>query len=325
LKTACSSAIYFMLNGERFLCISGNTRYIGNMNSRFFPVITGLVVLISVAVLPLNAVDLTVDYLDGALEYREGRDTWIELNIGDAIPGNRTIRLSGRGYAELSAGNSQITLTKDGLYESADLIGTEPEKVGFRQVLGSKFSALFNRSANAQNTAAAVRGAEAESDDFISWEDESADYLADGLSLFVEGDFIGAKDLFEEGSLWETGVIQRECTFRLGLTEQILGDPRTARNTLTSIQPESDDPFLGEYTIATATLYIESMEYGKADAVLANFLDTNPSGDTAQAAWLLSAFSLEGQGDKNGQRRSLEQAVDLGPNTEIGRAASDLL
>ncbi|RKX77225.1 MAG: hypothetical protein DRP60_06675 [Spirochaetes bacterium] len=303
----------------------GLLRYIGTMNSRLFSIITVFIIFICFAVMPLAALSLDIDYLDGTLEYREGQDTWLELGIGDSVPENRTIRLSGRGFAELSAGNKKITLTQDGLYESADLIGTEPDKPGFRQVLGSKFSSLFNRSENGQNTVAAVRGAEAESDDFISWEDDSADYLADGMGLFNEGDYAGAKDLFEEGSLWETGAVQRECTFRLGLSEQALGDPRTARKTLTSIRPESDDPFLEEYTIAMATLYIESMDYQNADDVLSVFLDTGPSGDAAQAAWLLSAYSLEGQGDSAGSRRSLQKAVDQGPNTEIGRAAAEML
>ncbi len=300
-------------------------RYIGAMKRRIFPIVTAVLLILCFAVLPLSAVNLNVDYLDGNLEYREGRDTWLKLSIGDSIPDNRTIRLSGRGFAELSAGGKKITLTQDGVYETANLIGDEPEKANFRQVLGSKFSSLFNRSGSSQNTAAAVRGAEAESDDFISWEDESTDYLADGMALFDDGDYIGAKDLFEEGSLWETGAVQRECSFRLGLSEQVLGDPRTARNTLTSIRPENDDPFLDEYTIAMATLYIESMEFQEADAVLAEFLKNNPRGDAAQAAWLLSAFSLEGQGDGAGSRKSLQKTVDLGPNTEIGKAASEML
>ena len=74
-----------------------------------------------------------------------------------------------------------------------------------------------------------------------------------------------------------------------------------------------------------ATLYIESMEFQEADAVLAEFLKNNPRGDAAQAAWLLSAISLEGQGDGAGSRKSLQRTVELGPNTEIGLAAAEML
>lgn len=299
-------------------------RYIYDMNRRVFPIVAGVMFLLC-TILPLSAVDLNIDYLDGKLEFREGRDTWLSLGIGDTIPDGSTIRLSGRGFAELSAGARRVTLTRDGVYESSDLLGNEPEKATFRQVIGSKFSSLLKRSENTHNTAAAVRGAEAESDDFISWEDESADFLLDGIALFEEGDYIGAQEMFEEGSLWETGAIQRECTFRLGVCKQILGDPRGARKTLASVYPESDDPFLDEYSITMATLYIESMEYGEADAVLATFLDTDPRADSAQAAWLLSAYSLEGQGNTSGSRMSLQKAVNLGPQTEIGQAAAEML
>ena len=299
-------------------------RYIVDMNSWFFPIIA-VSLFISAGVLPLTAQDLNVDYLDGRLEYREGRDTWIRLDIGDTIPKDRTIRLSGQGFAELSAGENRITLTGDGMYETTDLLKAESGKTGFRQILGSKFSTLFKHGESGQSSVAAVRGAEAESDDFISWEDDSENYLPDGIKLYNEGDYAGAKDMFEEGSLWETGAVQRECTFRLGLSEQALGDPRSARDTMTSVSPEADDPFLDEYTIAVAGLYIESLEYDKADEVLAFFLDTNPSGDAAQAAWLLSAWSKEGQGDIAGSRRNLQKAVNLGPDTEIGRAAARML
>ena len=276
--------------------------------------------------LPLSGIDLDVDYLEGSLEFKEGRDTWVSVEIGDTVPDNRTIRLSGRGYAELSAGARTVTLTRDGVYETRDMLGAEPEKANFRQVIGSKFSSLLNRSGASDDMAvAAVRGAEAEGDDFISWEDESTDYLMDGLALFDEGDILGSRELFEEGAIWESGAVQRECTFRLGICQQMLGELRSARETLASIRPEPDDSFLGEYTVVMGTLYLESMDYSEADAVLSTYLKIEPMGDAAQAAWLLSAYSLENQGNPGASRRSLQNAVDLGPNTEIGRAAAEMM
>ncbi len=276
--------------------------------------------------LPVLAIDISVEFLEGHLEYTEGRDAWLSAEIGDTLPENCQIRLSGRGYAEISSGAQKVTLTKDGLYQTANLFADEPEKANFRQIVGSKFTSLLRHNeSNSGMTVAAVRGAEAEGDDFISWEDESTDYLNDGKALFEEGDIAGAMELFDEGSLWETGAVQRECGFRLGVCQQIIGDPRAARKTLTSLSPEKNDPFLGEYAVTVGTLYIESREYGNADNVLSFYLSANPNGDAAQAAWLLSAFSREGQNDDAGRRESLRKAVNLGPNTEIGRAASSML
>ncbi len=295
------------------------------MNKRFFHWAIGILAALSVSV-PLAAVDLDIIYLEGSLDYKEGRDTWISVEIGDTVPSDRTIRLSGRGYAELSAGPRRVTLTRDGVYETSGLLGAEPEKANFRQVIGAKFSALLNRSSvSGDMTVAAVRGAGAEKDDFVTWEDDSVDYLLDGKILFEEGDIPGAKRLFEEGSIWESGAIQRECSFRLGLSEQMLGEFRSARNTLTSLTVEPDDPFLGEYTVVMGTLYLESMEYSKADELLARYLEIEPKGEAAQAAWLLSAYSLESQGNADSSRKSLLNAVNLGPETEIGKAAAQMM
>jgi len=274
----------------------------------------------------VSGFDLEVDYLEGLLEYRNGTDTWISVDIGDSIPGGRTVRLSDRGFVEISSGGRTVTLTKDGVYETDRLFGgAGPQRQNLRQVLGTKFSSLLNRDPSSGMTVAAVRGTDAEGDDFISWEDESIDYLADGKVLYNEGDFSGAMDLFQEGTIWEVGAVQRESTFRYALSKQALGDPRGARRILSNLRPEPEDPYIGEYTVTMGTLYLESMEYAEADAVLASYLETNPRGDAAQAAWLLSAMSLDGQGNRTAGRASLRKAVELGPGTDIGRAAESML
>lgn len=273
---------------------------------------------------PLSAVDLKIDYLDGSLEYQSDNRAWRQLGIGDIIPNKGSIRLSGNGFAELSAGTKKITLTKDGVYDSTELSGGSTGAINLRQLIGSKFSSLINRVDTSQNTAAAVRAAQA-GDDFITWEDESTNYLQEGMVLMNKGDFIGARELFKRGALWESGALQRECLFRQGEIEQILGNPRVARDILTGISPLESDPFLGEYSVVMATLYIESREYAKADSVLTLYLDTNPKDEAAQSAWYLSALSMDAQGNKSDGRNSLRKAVELGPNTQIGMSAAELL
>jgi len=295
------------------------------MNRGSLPLIAAVLLFLAAGA-PLSAGDFNVDYVEGRLEYRQGRDTWMPLDIGDSVSEDRTLRLTGRGYAELSDGSRVVTFTRDGVYSGSEWALQDAPSMNLREVIGSKFSALLNRTGSSSDLAvAAVRGAEAEGDDFISWEDESTDYLLDGLALYDAGDIAGARDLFDEGTIWETGAVQRECRFRLALCDQALGDPRSARRTLESLQPEPDDPYLGEYTITMATLYIESREYAAADTLLASYLDSNPRGDAAQASWLLSAYSLQGQGDEDGSRASLRNAVELDRSSPIGRAAADML
>lgn len=287
-------------------------------------IVTGLLVLLCFTS-SLGAVDFKIDYLDGNLEYRKSNKAWQQLLIGDLIPNEGSIRLSGNGFAELSAGARKITLAKDGVYNSANLVGGNTKAVNLRQLIGSKFSSLFNQADTSKNTVAAVRANRANADDFIAWEDDSSDYLQEGMTLMNNGDFIGARELFKRGALWESGALQRECLFHHGEVEQILGNPRIARDILTSINPLKTDPFLDEYSVVMATLYIESREYAKADSVLALYLDADPKDEAAQSAWYLSALSMDAQGNKSGSRNSLRKTVELGPETQIGISAAQLL
>jgi len=283
--------------------------------------------IVACAAAPLSAIDIEVDFLEGKLEYRERQNEWRQLGIGDIVPADCLIRLSNRGFAEFSAGPKKVTLIRAGVYSSSELIGDSLGEDSFRQIIGSKFSALITgKLGSSHNTAAAVRGAAFDSDNFITWEDESANYLEDGLELMEIGDLIGAREAFKKGSLWESGTIQRECIFRHGIVEQMIGNPRAARGILTSFKPAEDDHFLGEYSIVMAAMYIESMEYEQANEILSAYLLTNPNdGDASQAAWLLLAYSLAGLEDEEGSRASLKKAIELGPKNEIGMAAAKML
>ena len=282
-----------------------------------------MMLLLSVVV---SGIDLDVDYLEGSLEYRSGADTWTSVAVGASIPEGSTLKLSDRGFAEISAGSQTVTLTKDGVYESGTLFAAaEPRGKSIRQVLGTKFASLLKKDRSSGMTVAAVRGSVGGADDFITWEDDSVDLLADGISLYDKGEFAEAMEFFRQASIWESGAVQREGTFRYALTQQAVGNLRGARETLAKLRPEPGDAYIGEYTVTMGTLYIESMEYAQADAVVASYLDVNPRGDAAQAAWLLSAMSLDGQGNGAASRSSLRKAVELGPKTDIGIAATAML
>jgi len=294
------------------------------MNRQKIFMIVGMLVC---TIMPLSAVDFEVAFLEGRLEYREKQGDWRLLSIGDTIPSDCSIRLSNHGFAELIVGSRRVTLIQAGIYNSSELVGNGLGKVDFRQIIGSKFSTLLiRRPDDAHNTVAAVRAAALDSDDFITWENESANYLEDGLALMEAGDFVGARETFKKGSLWESGTIQRECVFRHGITEHILGNPKLARNALMAVNPAEDDSFLGEYTIMMAIMYIESMEYEQANKTVSSYLLTNPNdGAATQAVWLLSAYSLAELGDEEGSRESLKKAATLDTRNEIGIAAADML
>lgn len=295
--------------------------------------VTSFMALFFCIAFALSAADIEVDYLEGVLEVRESGSSWIEVDIGDGFADNATLRLSDRGYAELSSGGRRVTLTTDGTYQARTLFPQATTQVssksGLRGLLGSKFSGLTpSVGSYAGTTAGGVRGSfeEGESDDdFISWEDEEEDFLAEGKLLFAEGDFEGAFEKFEEGVLWESGAIQEECRFREALSLERLGKPREARLLMDKVAVESTDPFFGEYTVAMGTLLLESLEYDRAVEITEAYLIVAPKGEAAQAAHLLKAYGLLGQGNEGGYRTALTTAKNLDPSSSIGRAAAELL
>ena len=285
-----------------------------------------LFILISTAAL-LSAEDFSIDYLQGKLEYQNHSGNWIQLETGDTVKDTYTLKLSEDGFAELSGSNGKITLTEDGSYSMREIADRSSQSGNsIKKALASKFSFLFKKRQSSGNTVAAVRADKADNtDDFITWEDDSTDYLASGNELFRQGNYIKAKEAYEEGTLWETGGIKRECVFRKGLCEQIAGNPETARKTLESVNPEKTDSFLGEYSLVMAALYSESMEYEKADSVLTNYLSTNPSGYSAQTAWFLSAAVKDALGDSEGCRYALNKVISINPESELAADAKEML
>ena len=269
--------------------------------------------------------DVSIDYLEGALSYREGNGRWVEIGIGDNLSSSSTVRLSGNGFVEFSTGGNKVTLTKDGMYEMGDLFVKNQKKSSFRQLLGSKFSFLLDRQDSANYTAAAVRGS-ARNTDFLTWENDEESNLAKGMKLYSEGNYVAARNQFREGSLWEKGAEKRENTFRLAMAENMIGNPRESRKLLASFKPLATDSFFEEYSLYVASLYIESQEYDMAGNVLQSYLDTEPENiESKQAALLLISYVYEGKGKDSEAVNALRQVVSLDSGSDIAKSANLLL
>ena len=283
------------------------------------------VLLILLPAVSSFAIDLEIEYFEGTIEVQDG-SSWSPLDIGDVIPAGSTFRLAGQGYAELLAGSNSITLNRGGTYRVDDLVDTTPTAVNTRQVLGSKFSFLGRRPAtNAGLTAAAVRGAEAETDYTVTWEgDDEVDHLQEGISYFNSGDYVSAEEEFLQGSK-SFDSSARECLYRLGLTQLMRGLPKDGRMNLDKVHPQAGDGFYGEYALTYGALMVEGMEFDKADKLLADYLAAEPHGDSSQAAWFLLGVSENGQGLSDKAQGSFRKAVDMDPTSDVGAAAKELL
>ena len=113
--------------------------------------------LMFILILPAVAVDLTVDYLDGYLDIKDGGE-WYELIIGEEITDTDTIRLDEDTVVELTTRGVKLTLTKPGIYVVADLLkasGTS-RSVGLASVIGSKIKTILEEPEQAQTAVMGV-------------------------------------------------------------------------------------------------------------------------------------------------------------------------
>ena len=264
--------------------------------SRFLALLTFLCIVVQSG----STDSFTVIYLEGRLESRTASQTSV-LELGDIVSGDATLILSERGYLELESGENTIALTRDGRYSLADLAASPIHRANFREILSTKISSLVKGSRMKNLGMAGVRGNLAKNGNRLWFESctnaetvfiSSFDFAEDGMALMEDADFCDAAGVFYQGLLYGDGAAQRECSFRLGVCSQIVGELRYARDILTGLQVEPDDSFYGEYAITVAALYIESGEYIKARELLQSYLDQHSTGDKAEAArYLLDLLS----------------------------------
>ncbi len=89
--------------------------------SRALPVLSSNLPVPAIIVFPVLGQTIDLQYVDGILE-KQTAAGWEEVFIGDRLESTDSLRLSGDGYAELSAGNQLLTLHKPGVYGLSDLV-----------------------------------------------------------------------------------------------------------------------------------------------------------------------------------------------------------
>ena len=291
----------------------------------FICLVTGLFVLLA---LHLPAQTVSVDYLEGYLEVRDG-GSWREVYIGDVLDGDARVRLSDDGYAELSAGRAVITLAEGGEFVlSGYLQSTTGGQVDIRSLLGSRVGAFTRQAPRSTGTVGGVRGdiVEGESDeDFLMWAEEDDDALTRGNELYEIGEYAEALDIYREGAKWETGPLRDELEFRTALCLLNLGQPREARGIIEGLNPAPEDPYWGDYMVVAGTLMIESGDFAGALGLSGAYLTSPGDGSYTQEAYFLSALSRLGLGNTTGARKDLEACRDVDPGSDQAAAAEEML
>jgi len=274
-------------------------------------------------VFSINARDLSVDYLDGYLEIQDGNN-WNPIDIGDVVSENDIIRLSERGYAELIFQDIKITLDNDGVYEVVTLLNqvVKADKWGIK---GSSFAKLF-RDDKVNSGQAAVMGVRGDPQDEeeITWVDDDIEFLEEGKTLYYDGEFDKALSILNEGAEW-FGSNYEEILFYRALCEYESGMFKNMRDTLFEMDPEPETEFFGDYVLLKGNLFIESQDYIQAEELFDRYLNESEYNDAEQMVYLLSAFCSLEQDELVLAKGKLKKSINIDPNSETGRKASDIL
>ncbi len=287
---------------------------------------SAFVLLILIAAIPLFAEDLLIEYVEGTLEIKE-RAIWAELYIGDMIPENSLIRLSGNGFAELSTRAFTITLSDDGTYNTQSLLrsGQKIASWDIGSVVNSKLLKLIAPGEQGQTAVMGVRGAAADEDQ-LTWVEEGGEYLEKGKQLLVDGLFDEAIPVFKEGADWALTAEERyEYLFYAAYAHSLKGDNAVALIMLEDVEAGIDSPFFPDYVLLKGKLLIENLAFEDALSLFAQYLKYPDMGETTQVVHFLSAVCYQGL-DKIGEaRKSLEAAYKIDTSSEYGRAAQRMM
>lgn len=291
-------------------------------------ILTAMALLIS---LPLIAQDVTVGYVDGVFEVREG-NTWYELYIGDAIDDDGQVRLAPDSYAELSNGEMTVKLSRPGMYNVDDLIEStgRTQSTGIAGMVLNRIGRLSGRSDEpAQTSAGGARASEAVTQTGPTWAGgESIDELIEeGTTLLNEGAYEDAYYVFQEA--YDYAISDEEYArslFYYGYASTLVGRTAQAFDLLEEVGPDENTGYFASHVLALGQLLVESFAYDEAIdylSVLEEADDQSP--EDVQSAQLLMGIAYDGLGMAQEARTYLTRASRTVSGTPAAAAASNLL
>lgn len=277
----------------------------------------------------LSAQDLTLDYVEGYLDLKEGSD-WVELYIGDNIPRSATVRLDEDSLAELSGGNMNFILTRPGVYVIQDLLSSRRtmDSTGIGSLVSDKVSSLFSERATGPDTVGGVRAAEVETEPAIDWmTSEAADMISQARDMIEDGEYDDAMDVLDEAYDFAADEYEeQEIFFYRGYIYTVKGSLGKALSEFSKIYPENDQPYYSDLFLLKGKLLVDSFAFDEAVEWFDRYDPGYASDDsTRQSIYLLHGLAAKETGLAAKANTMLKMAVDIDPSTETASVASDLL
>ncbi len=282
--------------------------------------------LFVLAIFPLAAEEMTVEYLDGVLELKEDLD-WIELDIGDTVPEDTQLRLWEDSFAELSAGAITVTLNQKGIYSTKELLrsGKKVAAWDIGKVVNSRLSMLVSPEKQQQATAMGVRAAKQDKEE-VQWVDEEEDLLEEGKELLFKENYKAAIELLLEGADFTfSDERKQEYLFYAAYGYVRLGSNALAMITLAEVEPETNASYFTDYVILKGKLLIENFNFEEALGLFDRYMEFPDPGETTQVVYILSALCNQGLDNSQEALNNLEAAYKIDGTSEYGLAAKRMM
>jgi tetratricopeptide (TPR) repeat protein len=260
----------------------------------------------------------SVSYSDGTVQMKTANG-WAPLAIGDAVPANASVRLSQSGSLELERGKSRITILKDGTYDIASLTRAS-EKSGSEGVganISQKLQSLTSEKPKS-TAAGGVRAAE-QGREPPTWatESDSDEVRSEVTSLLAQKKYTEAlKTLADAITDSSSPADQQEFTYLTGVVYYGAGQTVKAYRALEKVSADPSVQWYPNYILLKAQVLVDSPDFSGALNILHPFLTENPSGESAQIAYLLTYFCQKGLGNTAEAKAALETGYRLDPMTD---------
>ncbi len=261
----------------------------------------------------------SVTYSDGTVELKTTQG-WTPLSIGDAVPASASVRISQSGSLEMIRGKARITILKDGTYDIAYLARAS-EKSGASGVgaaISQKLQSLTSDKPKS-TTVGGVRAAE-QGQQSVTWAEESDEVRSEVSSSLAQKNYKEAlKTLDDAIKNASSPADEAEFTYLTGVAYYGAGQTAKAYHALAKVTADPSAQWYPNYILLKAQTLVDSADFSGALEVLRPFVAANPSGETAQIAYLLTYYCQKGLGNAADAKAALEAGYQIDPKTDTAK------
>ncbi len=285
--------------------------------------------LLTVLTASLQAQELTVSYAQGRVE-ADGSSGWTNVALGQAIPSDTTIRLSGSSCLDLNDSHGvNITINQPGTYALPRLIETARlmDLPGISQLLASIFSTLVSTAPRTTETVLGLRGTNEGAASSQAWVTSDVQpYLDDAITFIHEGRYGDAKDQLLQAQALASGRQADEVEYYRALLSSLTGKTRAAIAEMPVAMPRPGASWAPGYALLEARLEIDTFAFEAA----VNELDSHSellaaNAQRAPVYYFLRALAYRGLRDTSAERTNLAEVERVSPGSRLAATSRKLL